>query len=559
MKDAWLSSCASTIQDFVENATRLEPDTLTLKTQEYVNFNYSIKLELSFRIDIEHCRQAGSVRASEHLYIFTSEAQYRQAIQNAHNTVYSRQQTLHDLEAYVRSHSYGQLHQETTVYSHPTDLALIENCDACRGCGHIDCSKCRGSGKIQCHQCGGQRKILAPRTVRDQHGYQVRIEHNYRDCPLCTAMGYLTCPSCRGLGNTACTPCEGTGNLTLISRLQCVAIPHYSLSYYQQDVPDYIKDGLNKAGVAQHAYLGDVKLVQASIDDAHHQITFIYDTTVPFALMNSPFPEIGKQDIHWTVYGKSPQILDAGNVIERMLRHDLNQLALKAKKRRHLNPFVALASRKTVREFMASEVHQEMLAANQRGISGNVLRGFLNRSISTSYLSEALSSLKSIFSAVQRWAVIKWVFIGTLLGYLLTPLHHPVHYQYKLHAWSGARQAYISPVLHWKGWEGLLSSLMGIARYSGFFLVILAIIVSISGHLWQRWHFKRRFGIHAYRWARSKGILRNRWISSSLCICVTTWGLLLFFPVWITEKGLLFGKLPLTEAIFHLLSVLHIV
>lgn len=53
MEEAWLSSCTTAIQNFVERSTRLQPDKLVLTLQEQINFDYQISLRLDFSIEAE--------------------------------------------------------------------------------------------------------------------------------------------------------------------------------------------------------------------------------------------------------------------------------------------------------------------------------------------------------------------------------------------------------------------------------------------------------------------------------------------------------------------------
>ena len=559
----WLSSCAASIQHFVEHATRLEPAELDLTTLEYVPFAYQIRLKISVDIELEDHRQAGRVSASDTLRVFRRKDDYFAAIRQESDALLLRRQNLYDVRDRVLGHSYGVLHDPIRVYHHPISFAWVQHCDHCHSDGAVCCSRCQGAGKKVCQRCNGQRQLLEPHSTFDPNAKRWRTEHIYRDCPSCYAHGYHPCFACGGFGKATCAPCKGTGSITHLTHLHCAATPEYQLIYFSDKVAGYIKDGLYKAGVHRHAALGAVSLIAEEIDESCCHVNFLYDAHVPFAVMSSPLPDAGGEEVHWTVYGTQPRILDADHVVELMLKKDLERLMYKAKMSTLLNPFVGWMSRKTVRTFMASEVHQEMLAVHRKGQSGTVLREALNRSLSMDYLHDALFSLKRITKAVHRWSLLRCIVLGTLLSYaLMTCLSLLALYALSAKAGGGGmKRILLSPLqpLPALNVQEIAAAMSPIAHYSTPVIFVAATVVSISGHLWRGWRFKRRFGTHVYRWARSKGLLKSRWIINALAICMATWTLLLFCPAWVTGSGLLFGKLPVADAAVRILEWCQVV
>ncbi len=65
MKDAWLDTCSTTIQNFVERSTRLQPDNLELDLVEKIDFDYQINLSLDFRIRATEYTQVGESQPRE--------------------------------------------------------------------------------------------------------------------------------------------------------------------------------------------------------------------------------------------------------------------------------------------------------------------------------------------------------------------------------------------------------------------------------------------------------------------------------------------------------------
>lgn len=553
MEEAWLSSCTTAIQNFVERSTKLQPDKLVLTLHEQINFDYQISLRLDFGIEAEKNSQAGRVAATSNTLVFFNAVQYSDALKAETRAVLSRAETLREARSLILSRSYGQIRRETKIYSHPKHLCLTENCSNCSGRGQINCSHCHGSGKTTCSSCGGSGHILAHRSHYDHYAKQTRSESYYRPCTSCSG-GRVKCSYCHGSGRQQCSPCKGTGEITQITQLHCVAMPEYQLVYFSHDVQIFIKDGLYKAGIPNLAQFGEVELQSDGIDDEARQVHFRYDASVPFARFNSPLPQADNHQIHWIVYGIKPHILDAGHVIELMLKSDLDNLVYSATKNKLLNPFVASTSRKTIHTFMESEAHQDMLEANRRGKSGDMLREALNRGFTTAYLDEALTSLKRIITAIQRWSVVKWAMISSFMIYLLMPLYTAFNHHWQ----QDTKKIYMTPLSRWGTQQELWFSLQSIARYCGLLIIIMAVIIPTLGYIWRRRWIKWRLNEYLAKWSADKGILRSTWFLSLILTSAFTTALLLFNPIWMTHDGLLFGSYPFGEQIIWMLKTLSL-
>jgi len=546
MKDAWLDTCSTTIQDFVERSTRLQPDNLDLELVEKIDFDYQINLSLHFRVETTDHTQVGRVSAGNGTRVFTSTFQYAEALQAETSAVLSRAETLREAQELVLSHPYGALKKDHEIYSHPTRLCLTENCTNCNGRGQVNCSWCYGTGRVSCTTCGGSGQVLEQRSHFDHYTNQYRTESHYRMCYTCSG-GKVNCNHCSGSGNQRCSPCDGTGETTRITRLSSVAVPQYQLIYHREDVPTFIKDGLYKAGIPELASYGAVELADSSIDEGLRNVNFIYNASVPFARYTSQLrqAQLAEQPVNWIVYGRRPQILDAGHVVELMLKNDLNELVYRSTRGKLLNPLVAACSRKTVATFMESEAHQDMLDANRAGKSGEMLREAMNRGVTTTYIDEALTSLKSITQAVQNWSVVKWAIFSAVIIYLFMPLYTAYGDIWISDIATG--RVYLTPFLRWDSQHNLLASLEVLARYCGLFIAIAAVVISFLGYLWRRGWVRWRMGQHLSKWAVNEKILRSGWFKSLLLTSLLTTSLLLFFPIWVTNEGELFGQYSLIE------------
>lgn len=553
MTAAWLSSCTSTIQNFVETSTRLHPDKLVLTLQEQIDFDYQINLQLGFRVEAVKHSQAGRVTATGNTLIFFNLLQYAEALKAETSAVLSRQETLKEARSLILSRSYGQIRQETKIYSHPQHLCLTENCSGCNGRGQVNCSGCHGSGRTTCFSCGGSGQVMAHRSYYDHYSKQTRTESYYEGCSSCGSSGQTRCNHCSGSGNQQCSPCKGTGEITQITQLNSIAVPKYQLVFFKHDVPTFIKDGLYKAGIPNLAQLGDVELLMDSVNDEEYHINFLYNASVPFARFNSPLPQAGNQQIHWIIYGVKPQILDAGHVIELLLKSDLDNLVYRATKKKLLNPFVASFSRKTIRTFMASEAHQDMLEANRSGKSGEMLREELNRGFTTTYIDETLKSLKVIMSSIQRWSVFKWAIVSSFIIYTFMPIYTALNRHWQ----QDAKNIYMTPFVKGNTQQELLSSLKLIIQHCGLFIIIIAVIIPTLGYVWRRIWVKWCLNKQLSMWSIDKGILRSKWFLSLLLTTVFSITLLLINPIWMTQDGLLFGIYPVDEFIHWMLKFLY--
>ncbi|WP_046791613.1 DnaJ-like cysteine-rich domain-containing protein [Tatumella morbirosei] len=553
-QEAWLTVGKKVIQDFTENSTRLVPEKIELTVKEFVNFAFRIHLQLGFRLQEQRTTQPGYISASDNHRVFTHAGDYSQALKAESSAVWSRTETLREARALVLSQHYGELRKPTVIYSHPRQLCHTEDCRHCHGRGRVSCSGCSGSGKNSCHGCGGSGQVTEQRTHYDHYTKQNRYENVYVSCSSCYGSGKISCRQCGGSGHQSCSPCNGTGVLSEITRLQTVAVPDYQLVYFTGDVPQYIKDGLYKTGLPDLEQVGNITLLSNDIDEEHRQVKFLFDATVPFARLDSPLPQLHSADqvIHWIIYGSQPQILDSGHVVERMLKGDLDDLVRVSKNSRLLNPFIAGFSRKTLRTFMESESHQQMLQGNAKGLSGKLLSEKLSRSLSEPYIEESLTSLRSLSRAIQNWSVIKWIIFGSLFSWLLMPLFTAWN-----HAWFPdleTGRSYLTPFTRWDSQQHILISLEVLGRYCGVFVAAAGLMIPALGYGWRRFWARRRLGREWSLWSRAKGGVRHRWWLSLVAILLLSGVLLAVLPIWLTPSGALFNVVPFkTQA----LQILH--
>ncbi|ELQ6108745.1 hypothetical protein R2233_003980 [Cronobacter turicensis] len=546
MKDAWLAACDTTIQTFVRDSTRLEPGELSVVPVDYIDFHYQISLRLIFNVRTDTASQAGRVSAGLNIDVCHSRPEYERALQAQTSAILARDKTLDDARASLLSRPYGDWQNEEVVYFHPMQVCLTENCNNCHGSGSVNCGQCHGSGKTSCYGCGGSGQVMRQRSYYDSYTKQNRTENYYESCSSCYG-GRVTCSSCGGSGNKQCSPCSGTGIISHITSLKATATPDYQLVYPQADVPEYIREGLYKAGVPSLDRYGPVALTYNDVDYARRDVHVMYDANVPFGRLESPLPEAGEEPIRWILYGVTPHILDAGHVLQALLKNDLDMLVRQATPGKRRNPFVGGASRKTVRTFMESEAHQAMLIEHSRGKRGDALRESLNRAFATPYLNEAIASLGSLVSAVQRWSLAKWSLFTALVMYLLLPVVTTWQRQGMMNFDTG--RIYLTAPVHINDVWNVQAGLQGIALVHGIPMLCIALVGTLMGYLWRRSWLRRQFGKPLAAWGKQQGRLRSRWLLGSVLAIVIATALLLVAPVWISQDEMLYGVVPVHEVI----------
>ncbi|EKY3231939.1 hypothetical protein SMY33_000857 [Cronobacter malonaticus] len=546
MKDAWLAACDTTIQNFVRDSTRLEPGELSVVPVDYIDFHYQISLRLIFNVRTDTATQAGRVSAGLNTDVCHSRTEYERALQAQTSAILARDKTLDDARASLLSRPYGDWKNEEVVYLHPMQVCLTENCNNCHGRGSVNCGQCHGSGKTSCCSCGGSGQVLRHRSYYDHYSKQNRTESYYESCSSCYG-GRVTCNGCGGSGNKQCSPCSGTGIISHITSLKATATPDYQLVYPQADVPEYIREGLYKAGVPSLGNYGPVALTYNDVDYVRRDVHVMYDANVPFGRLESPLPEAGEEPIRWILYGVTPHILDAGHVLQALLKNDLDMLVRQATPVKRRNPRVGAASRRTVQTFMESEAHQAMLIEHSRGKRGDALREALNRAFATPYLNEAIESLGSLVSAVQRWSLAKWSVFTALMIYLLLPVVTTWQRQGMMNFDTG--RIYLTVPGHINGVWNVEAGLRGIAMVHGIPMLCIALVGTLVGYLWRSSWLNRQFGKPLTAWGKQQGRLRSRWLLGAVLSIAIATALLLVAPIWISQDEMLYGVVPVHEVI----------
>ncbi|MFZ4833611.1 zinc finger-like domain-containing protein [Rouxiella sp. Mn2063] len=552
MTEAWISACHNTIQKFVADSTRLQPNQWVVALDRFIDFDYRINLSLRFDVEREHEELSGRVNADGEDAVHVERMAYERALKVETSAVLARNETLRDAQKIFLARPYGEIQNAVVVYQHPRKICLTERCHECSGDGRVNCRVCIGSGEQECHYCFGSGKVKQEHVAYDASSTQNSYEQSRKDCDRCNARGKVRCIDCNGNGRVNCLSCDGEGELSEISSFKTVARPYYQLIFYRDDDPEFILDGLHKVGVVNLSQLGAVQVGENNIDYINRTVSITYNANIPFAQFESTSPQCADTPINWVLYGTTPQILDAGHVLEVLLRRDLDALTQQATPMKLLNPRVASRSHEAVRTFMESEAHQEMLKENRQGKKREVLREALHRAFPTVYLDKALGNLTKILRAIQYWSVVKWTLLTTLIIYFVLPFRTLVGKGTGFD--TDPQRVYLTIPSRYDNQEFLLTSLLYICLYYGLIVLFSALGGALLSYVWRRSWLRIRLGKPLSKWGVETGAVRSYWLLTTVLICISTMTMLMLAPVWMTHDHQLFGVLPVGELVRWIVS-----
>ena len=113
--------------------------------------------------------------------------------------------------------------------------------------------------------------------------------------------------------------------------------------------------------------------------------------------------------------------------------------------------------------------------------------------------------------------------------------------------YNASQHVYLTPYTLLDNQQNLQYSLKVIANSCGWFILIVGLILPFVGYLWRRVWLQWRLGKQLQLWSTHEKILRSRWLVSLLVTIIFSTALLLFFPIWITQSGDLFGQYPIEK------------
>jgi len=543
MDSNYPSLCTNTIQKFIADSTRLDHGEVDAQLIDSFDFDYQILLNITLGIHVHNQTFYGRASNTKNQSIFDSRNRYEEALKEHSAQALQRQETLQEIFAVVSNHPYGHIAKNTPFYDYPLGLGYVYECSNCHGNGNIKCSNCGGSGKKTCSHCHGNGQTMKTRTRYDSFSGQNRTEHYYENCSNCWGSGKVRCSSCGGSGKQTCPECKGTGCLTCVSQIQVMAQPQYELILPQSEVPDYVPNAFYKAGLPSLGNYGSVTELQGNILPEKRSIAFTYKATTPFARLQSTIKET---HVNWILYGQTPHIFDAGHALEIILESDLNALKKSAMAGKRKNPFLAFASKKSLRDFMFSEAHQNMLILNTQGKNGEQLREHLHRAFSQPYIDDALQTLTKLVNAINWWSFIKWLLFAVFCAYgyiaisqilVLPPTNAVSNKTIYL--------SYLASDFPQASFQGHLWTIFK----TYFFKIMAALLcVLLIAHPWRLLFFRRAGGKSLSVWGKNKRLIKSHWIlhlvlGTSLCLLV-----LYALPIKV-ENNQLFNLIPIEKII----------
>lgn len=200
-------------------------------------------------------------------------------------------------------------------------------------------------------------------------------------------------------------------------------IPCYKIIFLEA-VEEKIAHALEKTLIYNLANYRELKHLGSDLKT--NGMVEMYAAKVPFAKIVSVFKG---DSFSWLLYGKDIEIFDTGNILDRLLEQDWQDLQNKAKNCFY-NPFIALTSRKTLKTFMKSEINQSLFkidcecknkdineslknkeaSKKNLDIKNRVKRNreLLNRALSYEYIQVSLLSMSKITKAICLFSNLKW-------------------------------------------------------------------------------------------------------------------------------------------------------
>lgn len=467
----------------------------------------------------------------------------------------SRRETIDSLVDDVTQRGYASISQRTRIRTHPRRLFHTYTCAGCHGggtvtchscfgSGQVSCSWCHGRGRTSCSNCGGSGTCTAHRTFTDHDGstrthMETHACHACHggsvSCSWCHGSGRKRCGSCGGTGRVTCADCSGHGCRTKVTAIHTDTVPHFS-GEYPGDVPAYVHAAVTRAGFPSLARYGDISLQDVASASATPAVEFVYACTMPFCEMTV---ELRGQLSHWVLFGRAPQIHDAGGVLETLLEADAGQLHAMANGRARWLPWFQVSAQQTMANFLASDLNQEIIKGDTEGLKPYAIRERVKRSVSESYVKRSLQDLHALVAASAHWSRVGWVLAFILLALPFALVASACLHTERIDVAAPAAQFFLyapdpTGFLWGMAWLTLPLTLPGwfVARW-----------------LSTRW-LRKAGGTAAVAWAGHRGLVMGKW--TALAVIASALGVtgMVFnrWPLWIDGGGRAYGALSLFQA-----------
>lgn len=251
-------------------------------------------------------------------------------------------------------------HYQTRYETHP--------CTA-YGCFH---------GKVTCNQCNGTSRV---------------------SCSTCRATGRVTCSPCQGSGKIICASCVGSGQTGTCSWTDVHGTPAYKASFAGEVDPRAaeIEAKLGLHGLAAQTPGLTLTRIGVDNDDYPKAITANYTATLRIAHLDAV---CNQRDYHLVAYGRSLEWLDLDNMVETLLRADLeslrNALVIASGEGIFATSVQTLAN--PLHQMIQSEINTEIVEATLSGAALDKLHVLTSAEYVTQVHDSMLAALRQIYT-----------------------------------------------------------------------------------------------------------------------------------------------------------------
>jgi hypothetical protein len=357
---------------------------------------------------------------------------------------YRNDENLILLKQVQQAKGYYYSNDEFVLKQNAKQVSHIHDCNRCGGSGEIDCPRCGGSKRVNCQSCHGSGtrncsychgspviyKTVHSRSemtgaattqqVFDHHCYYCHGSGN-EDCPTCGGEKTVWCNACSDDGQVTCDVCNGMRKVTDVFTLSVCATPRHLLSISEDDTDKDVVQALNKVKSVLDSYT--TELIRTSLE-AYPEKRYVIDAyraTVPFAKFTTTYE---RKEYNWVLFGKEPERLDSGNILDTILQPDLEVL----KGATSIKSFF-LSEAKRIKNFMKSEANQDLFDCDAKNCQGKNnqnldvraerVREQIGRSFTPEYIKDSIAAMEKRVRSICFRSHFKWFVLLYILSIIV--------------------------------------------------------------------------------------------------------------------------------------------